>query len=143
MIGLCTKKDESRPHHFIKTDPKNLISKLLGSSNLSQIPAVKWGIEHEAVAREQYVLAMNESHNNFKCHTSGLSINSNYPHLGASPDGVVECACCVGKGVVEIKCPFAGREYHPNQLHTIKNSFLNAKGLLNRSQVFYPKYKDS
>ena len=30
----------------------------------------------------------------------GLVINTQYPHLGASPDGVTMCECC-GKGVVE------------------------------------------
>ena len=32
-----------------------------------------------------------------------------YPHLGASPDGIVSCDCCSGSGVVEIKCPFSCR----------------------------------
>ena len=31
-----------------------------------------------------------------------------YPHLGASPDGIVTCDCC-GKGVLEIKCPYSCR----------------------------------
>ena len=31
-----------------------------------------------------------------------------YPHLGASPDGIVICDCC-GKGVLEIKCPYSCR----------------------------------
>ena len=31
-------------------------------------------------------------------------LNSERPHLGASPDGLVRCACC-GKGVIELKCP--------------------------------------
>lgn len=46
-----------------------------------------------------------------------------WPHLGASPDGIVECLCC-GKGVCEIKCPFC---YKDQQLKTAvdqKNSCL-------------------
>ena len=43
-----------------KTDPKKLISKLLSSPNLSQIPAVKWGIDHEDLARQEYSSAMSE-----------------------------------------------------------------------------------
>ena len=31
-------------------------------------------------------------------------LNTAYPHLGATPDGIVQCMCC-GKGVVEVKCP--------------------------------------
>ena len=120
-----------------QTDPKNLINKLLLSPNLSRIPEIKWGIDHEDVARQQYVAIMNESHCNFKCHSSGLNINSHYPHLGASPDALIECTCCVGKGIVEIKCPFTGREYHPDHLNKLKNSFLDANGLLNRSHRYF------
>ncbi len=36
---------------------------------------------------------------------SGLIINTSYPHMGASPDGLINCDCC-GKGVIEIKCPY-------------------------------------
>ena len=35
------------------------------------------------------------------------TINDDYPHLGASPNGTIDCDCC-GKGLSEIKCP---REY--------------------------------
>ena len=37
------------------------------------------------------------------------SIPSSFSHLGASPDGIVQCTCC-GKGVLEIKCPYNARE---------------------------------
>ena len=40
---------------------------------------------------------------------SGLRIHPSFPHLGASPDGIVQCTCC-GKGVLEIKCPYNARE---------------------------------
>jgi len=75
----------------------------------------------------------NESHCNFKCHSSGLNINPHYLHLGDSSDALIECTCCVGEGIVEIKCPFSGREYCPDQPNKLKNSFLDANGLLNRS----------
>ena len=94
-----------------QTDPKDLINKLLLSPNLSRIPAIKWRIDHEGVARQEYVAIMNESHCNFKCNSSGLNINPHYPHLGASPDALFECTCCVGEGIVEIKRPFSEREY--------------------------------
>ena len=38
-----------------------------------------------------------------------LCVHPDFPYLGASPDGVVECDCC-GRGVIEIKCPFSCRE---------------------------------
>ena len=39
---------------------------------------------------------------------SGLVLNPKWPHLGASPDGLVQCDCC-GKWVVEIKYPYCHR----------------------------------
>ena len=35
-----------------------------------------------------------------------MVIDPKYPHLGASPDGYVNCSCC-GPGVIEVKCPFS------------------------------------
>ena len=41
---------------------------------------------------------------------SGLVIHESYPHIiGASPDSIVTCNCCV-KGVIEGKCPFTCRD---------------------------------
>ena len=42
-------------------------------------------------------------------------MNPDYPHLGASPNGLVECSCC-GEGLLEIKCPFSFREYDPRSI---------------------------
>ena len=36
---------------------------------------------------------------------AGLHVDLQYPYMGASPDGIINCECC-GKGVLEIKCPF-------------------------------------
>jgi len=43
----------------------------------------------------------------------GLVINPEWPHLGASPDGIVQYTCC-GKGVLEIKikCPCCKHDQH-------------------------------
>lgn len=49
-----------------------------------------------------------KDHQGFIVSNSGLSINPKWPHLGASPDGMISCHCC-GKGVVEVKCPYCYR----------------------------------
>lgn len=71
--------------------------------------ATKWGCEHEKVARKQYIDMQAKKHKNFKVSDSGFVIDTNYPHLGASPDGIISCDCCNGCGVLEIKCPFSCR----------------------------------
>ena len=45
--------------------------------------------------------------------SSDFVISSDYPFLGASPDGLVSCDCC-GEGLVEIKCPFRYRNMTPD-----------------------------
>ena len=64
--------------------------------------ATRWGCEHEQVARDKYAGLSSVSHHNFKVEESGLFINTEYPFVGASPDGLVTCACC-SDGICEIK----------------------------------------
>ena len=86
----------------------------------SRVPALKWGVDHENVARQQYIDMMSHQHNTFECHPAGLMVCIEHSHLGASPDGLVTCVCC-GSGLVEIKCPYKYREEHPHQV--IDSSF--------------------
>ena len=54
---------------------------------------------------------MAEKHSNLKVRDTGLVISTNWPFLGASPDGIVCCDCC-GHGVIEVKCPYCVRNKH-------------------------------
>ena len=62
---------------------------LLTRTDVSNLPAIKWGIDNEYKAREVhvYVTKMSSSHIGFRCSSAGLVINPQYPYLGASPDG--------------------------------------------------------
>ena len=64
--------------------------------------ATQWGCEHEQTARDQYSALYKQSHEGFEVTECGFYINTNYPFIGASPDGVVTCKCC-GDGICEIK----------------------------------------
>ena len=57
---------------------------------------------------------MSSCHETFQIGDSGLVISSDYPYLGASPDGIVSCGCC-GIGVNEIKCPYCKRDNSINE----------------------------
>ena len=70
----------------------------------SNLPTLKYGRAMEERARENYYALVGPYHSNFAITKTGLDIRANYPHLGASPDGIIGCDCC-GKGLVEIKCP--------------------------------------
>ena len=53
-----------------------------------------WGCDHESQAKIDYELTMLDHHTNFSITASGLFVNPQYPHLGASPDGIITCSCC-------------------------------------------------
>ena len=81
---------------------------------LNFLPAIKWGNDNEDMARQRYIEGISLTHSEFTCTVTGLIINTNYPHLGASLDGMTQCKCC-GSGLVEIKCPFAAINFKPDE----------------------------
>lgn len=117
------------------TSPIPLCNRLLNPKDLSMIPAIKWGNDNEGLARQQYVNELSPRHENLRCKPSGLVVNPRYPHLGASPDGVISCSCC-GTWILEIKCPYSGRHSHPDVLCGDPKSFLNSQGLI-RTHKYY------
>ncbi|XP_078658592.1 uncharacterized protein LOC144903975 [Branchiostoma floridae x Branchiostoma belcheri] len=102
-------------------------------------PATKWGQDHEATARKAYAEKMRESHEDFGTFDSGLHINNDWPYLGATPDGMVECRCC-GTGVCEMKCPFSAKDLLPTDLASTGNFCLkktNDTVHLDHSHAYY------
>ena len=75
-VGLLT---ESSFHDvFVRrdtTDPEPLIKRVMGydQSDLSSIPAIKWGIDNEMTAREEYTVMMSSSHASFQCNLAAWS----------------------------------------------------------------------
>lgn len=47
-------------------------------------------------------------HLNFMVQQKGLCVNKEFPHIGASPDGIWSFDCCAA-GVLEIKCPISAK----------------------------------
>ena len=94
--------------------PASLVKEIMERSSKSAyiIPAVQWGIKNEDTAREAYIDVVSEEHENFVLIPAGLHVDPSYPHLGASPDGLISCDCC-GKGLIEVKCPYKYRDVDP------------------------------
>ena len=86
--------------------------------------ATSWGCEHEKTARDAYVTLKKKDHNNLDVRTCGLFINPSYPHFGASPDGIITCSCCIGMGVLEVKCPYSCRDKSLAEASSDSNSCL-------------------
>ena len=66
----------------VTTNPVTIVWRVMDyEHNLNFLPAIKWGNEHENVARWQYISEIPQIHMDFTCIVPGLIINSNYPHL--------------------------------------------------------------
>ena len=72
------------------------------------LKATEWGCSHENLARELYLKANQQNHQNFRVLDNGLFINLEWPFIGASHDGIIDCLCH-GRGTLEIKCPYCHR----------------------------------
>jgi len=97
----------SKMHRFLtlkeSTDRTKAVNEILEPRPFTS-DGTDYGISNEEKARKTYTKFQRALHGeSFVCNTSGLMLNKKFPHLGASPDGLVECACC-GKGCLEIKC---------------------------------------
>lgn len=60
---------------------------------------MKFGIENEAAAKNQYIkLLINKGHQPF-IHKVGFVLSEQIPFIGGSPDGLVtyNCQCCLNK----------------------------------------------
>lgn len=90
--------------------PESLLKDLCGYRTFTN-QFVEYGRKHEPAARRTYICQMKRDlgHPGIIVQQSGLTVNPKYPHLGASPDGLVYCTCAkcksVGHGLLEIKCP--------------------------------------
>ena len=102
--------------------------------------ATSWGCQHEQDTKNIYFKACKVKHVDFSVMDSGLVINSQWPYIGASPDGLINCTCC-GKGALEIKCPFCHPETSLQVAATNDNKFclkqLDGKLHLDHKHAYY------
>lgn len=69
--------------------------------------ATIWGLSHEHIAVKRYEKYMEEeeTHQSLVVNEVGFLVSQKWPQLGASPDRLVFCECCMG-GCLEVKCPY-------------------------------------
>ena len=84
--------------------PSSLVKIILSESSLesSTVPSLNWENTHEDAACEAYIDLVQQDHNNCECFHSGFQVNTQFPHLGVSPNGIISCDCC-GEELTEIK----------------------------------------
>lgn len=93
-------------HTKLENPSQSLISTVFQHNTPPKSAALTWGKENEQIARLEYEQISRKMHSSFQIKPTGLHVNPKYPHLGASPDGLVMCTCC-GDGLLEIKCPYS------------------------------------
>ncbi len=87
-----------------KTSQASLTSKIMGYTSSRNAPALAWGNNNEKLAREAFTSNQMTCHDSLRVEEVGLVVNPKFPHLGASPDGIVHYKCCP-PATLETKCP--------------------------------------
>lgn len=85
-----------------KTSHVSVTSKIMGYTSSRNAPALAWGKNSEKL--EAFTSNQMTCHDSLSVEEVGLVLNPKFPHLGASPDGIVHCKCCP-PSTLEIKCP--------------------------------------
>ena len=96
--------------------------------------ATSYGIAQETIAKESYAEKFRDRH----LHDCGLVVNPSYSFLGDTPDGKV----CIDSvtGIIEIKCPYAGRDMKIEQAIETQNFCLTKEGdniKINKAHDYY------
>ena len=109
---VCTRTDSCLADK--SKSAANLVAEIMGYKPKVQTLAMKHGLAMEPHAKRKLVEVFRESnHKKVTFSETGLVVSSEYPHLGASPDLILNCSCH-GKFVVEIKCPESIKMYAPS-----------------------------
>ena len=116
----------SKAHKILhaRTDHTRL-SYFLEAKSLSNVEAVKYGIQTEEKARNRYIEITNHD-----VKSIGLFVSSKFPWLAASPDGLFKIDTELA--LLEIKCPFSCKD------STLRNiPYLDKDGNLKKTHVYY------
>lgn len=116
-VGRLTSSLFGKAKGFKDTsDASPLVAAVMGRSEPVVNQYMQYGIDREAVARTLYIdHQRSQGHRDLHVQETGLIINSEWPHLGSSPDGMVKCTCC-GEGLLEIKCCASRQDLTPKQV---------------------------
>ena len=99
------------------------------------IPALKYGRNMEDQAANSFFEAMKTAHKNIKLNNCGLFLDKLVPVIGASPDRIMTCDCCL-PACVEIKCPYSINYTTPRN-ENISLPYLKKDMKINRNHKYY------
>ena len=113
-VGRITSTTAHRVLHQCQESTRlNILNDIMQYGSTVKTTAMRWGMEKEVEAVRNYTTEQTKTHTDFKYTPAGIFVRSKYPHLSASPDGLVQCTCC-GKGTLEVKCPYKYKDGLPS-----------------------------
>nr|XP_047128367.1 uncharacterized protein LOC124809022 [Hydra vulgaris] len=122
----------------VKCKVAPLLKAIVDPVELKNVAPLNWGKENEKNAAKIFMSTEGVRHQNPKLITCGLFVHKPHPYLGASPDNIFQCRCCL-KSCVEYKCPFSIRD-EDISVSWKKTDFLemvDGKVVLKRNHKYY------
>ena len=108
---VCTKVQSIAKSRGKKIKVTPLLARLFKDKDISALPAVKYGREHETDAKKAFGEHIVKKHQNGRLLDSGLVASHSFPFIRATPDSIFTCKCCDGGKVpVEYKCSYKLRD---------------------------------
>ena len=123
-------------------DQQKTAMKLLKGSTLNDysLPApIRFGRNFEEKARSTYHKTHCYHHRKCLLRVPGIILSDDTPFLGASPDGIMDCKVC-GQFLVEVKCFYSKRNFHPRAAMLASNVLLQADDgniSVNKKHAYY------
>lgn len=103
---------------------EKLVHAMLNPKKYSgKIPALEYGIENEAAAREDY-----EKKTGNNVEETGFWTRADCGFIGGSPDGIVIDRITGNRGLLEIKCPYSGRKLTIKEYAETPRTVLESNG---------------
>lgn len=115
--GMVTSSIAHRVYTWIRSTTNNprqrnaepLVNAILTKRDF-QTSAMKRGVCMEPEAKDYYVNTHTVNHENLKILERGLCVLPGCPFIGASPDGILQCDCCLER-ILEVKCPMSIQKF--------------------------------
>ena len=117
---------EKEPHNDVSLSIKHFTKQKGFKENQEYPEAIDHGIREEENAKFNYSKVIEKQPCSFDLQKPGVLISHSYSWIGASLDGIRTCQC-YDPTVVEIKCPFKGKDLDPKNCFPASNCWWKKK----------------
>jgi len=120
-------------------DPIPIVNEIMGENKQNPTWQMRHGISSERHAITRFKQMMRIKHRGIKFTNPGMTISLTEPYISVTPDLEIECTCCIGKGVCEVKCPPSVPENKAPSAKTYSRHLekIGGQNKLRRSSEYY------